>query len=148
MTIRTFVLHRLQDTTRPLIPVADGAVFPDGSAAVRWRATQATGTDPAQPAATAVFPSVEAVEALYADNGVTDLVWGASTSTCKHCGRTIGTTRTGAGWVHLDGLQRWLGRCHTADSLLPYGYDAAPIEEPCGIGCLARTTPTPEEPRP
>jgi hypothetical protein len=144
MTIRTFVLHRVQAAPRRPVPLADGAVFPGGATVVRWR-DPATATAAGMSTATALFPSVESVEALYADNGVTDLVWGASTSTCKHCGRTIATTRTGAGWVHLDGIQRWLNRCHTADTGLPYGYDAGPEEEPCGLGCLAHQITAPKE---
>ncbi|WP_277212337.1 hypothetical protein [Isoptericola croceus] len=57
-------------------------------------------------------------------------------SICKHCGRTIATTGYWAGWVHAEGAQHRLGRCHTDDSGLPYGYNAEPAGEPCTFSCF------------
>lgn len=142
---RAFVLHRDRDITgvSGTGPVADGVEFPDGTAVVRWRDLDgpADGVVPT----TVVFPSVEAVEALHGHAGATRLVWGAATATCKHCARVVTAalvTVTGAAlpgsWVHAEGGQRGLHRCHTEDSGLPYGHDAAPVGEPCGAGCLGQ----------
>jgi len=46
--------------------VADGCVFPDGVAVVRWR-----GARPS----TVVWPSVEDVEAIHGHGGATRVVW-------------------------------------------------------------------------
>lgn len=47
---------------------------------------------------------------------------------CKHCGLAIGGAN---GWVHLEGKQRLMHRC----ALDPYGFDAAPVGEPCSPMC-------------
>jgi hypothetical protein len=134
---RTFVLYRDQDITgiSGTGPVADGAVYPDGTTVVRWRdlggPAAARGVRPT----TVVFESVAAVEALHGHGGATRIVWGAATGTCRHCGRAIGTVAPNS-WIHVDGGQRWLQRCHSDDSGLPYGYNAGPDDEPCTIACL------------
>lgn len=137
---RAFVLHREQDITgiSGTGPVADGVVFPDGTTVVRWRDLGGPAAERGVRPTTVVFESVEAVMALHGHNGATRFVWGASTSTCKHCGRTIVATRPDAGWAHADGRQARLGRCHSDDSALPYGYNAEPAGEPCSIACRGR----------
>lgn len=76
---RTFRVQRDADVTgvSGVGVVADGAMFPDGTAVVRWREL-----DPDHPnyvrgvrATTVVFPNVAAVEALHGHNGATRLVW-------------------------------------------------------------------------
>lgn len=52
---------------------------------------------------------------------------------CKHCGRPINGT------VHTEGGQAGLQRCDPADSGLPYGYNAAPVGEPCRSPCIGAT---------
>ena len=128
MTSRSFILNRDQDITgiSGTGPVADGVEFPDGTVVVRWRdlggPAAARGVRPT----TVVFESITAVEALHGHGGATRIVWGALTSVCKHCGRAIVATRPAAGWVHADGGQAGLGRCHTDDSGEVYGYNAEP----------------------
>jgi len=61
---------------------------------------------------------------------------------CKHCARPLAENGT-----HAEGRQRGLNRCDTADSGLPYGYDAAPIGTPCSHACRGYVTP-PGETRP
>jgi len=135
---RTFILYRDQDITgiSGTGPVADGVVFPDDTTVVRWRDLGGPAAERGVRPTTVMFPSVEAVEALHGHGGATRIVWGASTATCKHCGRTIAAARWWTGWVHVDGAQSGMNRCHSDDSGLPYGYDAGPDGEPCGRGCL------------
>lgn len=137
-TTRTFILFRDKDITgiSGTGPVADGVVFPDGATVVRWRDLGGPAADRGVRPTTVVFESVEAVEALHGHGGATRIVWGSMTAVCKHCGRAIVTTITDAGWVHADGAQRRLGRCHSDDSGLPYGYNAEPDNEPCSRACL------------
>lgn len=145
MTIRTFILFRDTDITgiSGTGPVADGVVFSDGTTVVRWRDLGGPAAERGVRPTTVVFESVEAVEALHGHGGATRIVYGAVTSVCKHCGRAIATTWPPNGWVHADGGQRHLNRCHGDDSGLPYGYNADPEGEPCGLGCLGevRTAP-------
>lgn len=144
MTTRTFILFRDTDITgiSGTGPVADGAVFPDDTTVVRWRDLAGPAADRGVRPTTVVFESIDAVEALHGHNGATRIVWGALTAVCKHCGRAIATTRPEAGWSHVDGGQRGMNRCHGDDSGLPYGYDAGPEGEPCGIGCLGHVVLT------
>lgn len=147
MTTRSFTINREQDITgiSGTGHVADGVVFPDGTTVVRWRDLGGPAAERGVRPTTVVFESIDAVEALHGHNGATRIVWGASTAVCKHCDRTIVTTRPAAGWVHADGVQNHLGRCHSDDSGLPYGYNAEPEGEPCSAPCLgsaATETPT------
>lgn len=137
MTTRAFILFRDQDVTgiSGTGPVADGVVFPDGTTVVRWRDLGGPAAERGVRPTTVVFESIAAVEALHGHGGATRIVYGALTSVCKHCGRAIVTTRPRNGWVHADGGQNGLNRCHSDDSGLPYGYDAAPVGEPCSMGC-------------
>lgn len=49
---------------------------------------------------------------------------------CKHnCGHRI--VRRGHSWVHAEGPQIGKNRC----AINPYGYNAAPIGEPCDRTC-------------
>ncbi len=58
-------------------------------------------------------------------------------SECKHCGRTIHTGSPDRGYVHRGD---WGGasksRCDPDESGLPYGYNAAPVGEPCQWPCI------------
>lgn len=55
--------------------------------------------------------------------------------TCKHCG--LGITDSAGRWVHSEGLQQRLRTC----AIEPYGYEAAPVGEPCNFTCIgARPT--------
>jgi hypothetical protein len=150
MTTTTFTIIRDQDITgiSGTGHVADGVVFPDGVAVVRWRDLGGPAAERGVQPTTVVFPSLEAVEALHGHNGATRIVFGALTSTCKHCGRTIVTTRPRAGWVHADGKQNHLQRCHSDDSGLPYGYNADPADESCSMSCLGYVDPTKEQATP
>lgn len=143
-TTRTFTIQREMDVTgiSGTGHVADGVVFPDGTTVVRWRDLGGPAAERGVRPTTVVFESVEAVEALHGHNGATRLVWGALTSICKHCGRTIATTMPRNGWIHADGGQRHLHRCETGDSGLPYGYDGCPEDEPCTMSCLGYVDPT------
>lgn len=47
--------------------VADGVVFPDGVAVIRWRGERQS---------TVVWPSIEDVEAIHGHGGATRIVWG------------------------------------------------------------------------
>jgi hypothetical protein len=121
-------------------PVADGVVFPDGTTVIRWRDQQGPNADRGVRPTTVVHESPESVEALHGHNGATRIVWGAQTSTCTHCRRVIaGLFRESpevGSWLHIDGGQAGLMRCHTKDSGKPYGYDAHPEGTPCGSWCL------------
>lgn len=138
MTTKTFILYRDQDITgiSGTGPVADGVAFPDGTVVVRWRDLGGPASERGVRPTTVVFESIPAVEALHGHNGATRIVWGSSTAVCKHCGRGIAAVRERSGWVHIDGGQNGLNRCHTDDSGLAYGYDAAPEGAECGRGCL------------
>ncbi len=46
--------------------VADGVVFPDGTAAMRWRGELSS---------TAIYSSIEDLEAIHGHNGATRVVW-------------------------------------------------------------------------
>lgn len=65
---RTFQLHRKHDVSgiSGTGVVADGAVFPDGTAVIRWRGDRQS---------TVVWPSVEDVEAIHGHGGATEIVW-------------------------------------------------------------------------
>ena len=65
---RLFQLHRDEDVTgvSGIGVVADGVVFPDGVAVVRWRGDRQS---------TVVWPSIEDVEAIHGHNGATRIVW-------------------------------------------------------------------------
>lgn len=143
MTTRAFTINRDVDVTgiSGTGHVADGVQFPDGTVVVRWRDLGGPAAERGVRPTTVVFESIDAVQALHGHNGATVIVWGALTSICKHCGRTIVTNRPRAGWVHADGKQRSLGSCHSDDSGLPYGYNAEPEGEPCSTPCLGTTTP-------
>lgn len=67
---RTFQLHRDHDVSGVSGEgvVADGVVFPDGVAVVRWRGDRQS---------TVVWPSVEDVIAIHGHGGATRLVWDA-----------------------------------------------------------------------
>lgn len=137
--MKTFILYRDEDVTgiSGTGPVADGVVFPgDGTTVMRWRDVRGPAAEPGVSPTTVVFENIDAVRALHGHGGATRIVWGASTATCKHCGRAIATTRPEAGWTHVEGAQRGMNRCHTDDSGLPYGYEACPQDEPCGLACL------------
>lgn len=138
MSTRTFTIHRDHDVTgiSGTGHVADGVVFPDGVAVIRWRDLGLEAAQRGVRPTTVVFDSIESVEALHGHNGATRIVWGSETATCKHCGRTIGSPRHNSGWIHTDGIQRGLNRCHTEDSGLPYGRDAEPVGQPCNAGCI------------
>ncbi|WVX88621.1 hypothetical protein SEA_CHEESETOUCH_78 [Gordonia phage CheeseTouch] len=51
-------------------------------------------------------------------------------SSCKHCDKAIETT-SGVAWLHTEGPQRGKIRC----AIDPYGYNAAPADEPCDFTC-------------
>lgn len=142
MSTRTFTIHREQDVTgiSGTGHVADGVVFTDGTTVVRWRDLGGPAAERGVRPTTVVFESIEAVEALHGHNGATRIVWGSATAVCKHCDRTIATTAPRNGWVHADGGNRLLSRCNGEDSGLPYGYNAEPEGEPCGMPCLGETT--------
>ncbi|TXI62208.1 hypothetical protein [Mycolicibacterium mageritense] len=57
-----------------------------------------------------------------------------SQSTCKHCDLSI--ENRGSSWTHTEGPQSGLHRC----AVEPYGYDAAPVGEPCSHACLGSST--------
>lgn len=137
-TTRVFILFRDKDVTgiSGTGPVADGVVFPDGATVVRWRDLGGPAAERGVRPTTVVFETVAAVEALHGHGGATRIVWGSLTAVCKHCGRAITSPRAGNGWIHADGGQRGMNRCHGDDSGLPYGYDADPEGEPCHRGCL------------
>lgn len=63
-----FTLERDKDVTgvSGAGTVADGVVFPDGVAVIRWRGERQS---------TVVWPSVEDVEAIHGHNGSTRIVW-------------------------------------------------------------------------
>lgn len=58
---------------------------------------------------------------------------------CKHCDRPLAENGT-----HAEGRQRGKNRCDSDDSGLPYGYDAAPVGEPCSHACLGYEPPCPD----
>jgi hypothetical protein len=134
--MRTFVLQRDVDATgiSGTGVVAEGVAFSDGTVAVRWLGPIQQKWGLIEPT-TVLHPNIENVTNLHGHNGQTKVVWGSSTDLCKHCGRVIGSTRRSAGWTHLDGGQKGLGRCHSDDSGLSYGYNAEPADEPCSIAC-------------
>lgn len=138
MITRTFTIHRDHDVTgiSGTGHVADGVIFPDGTTVVRWRDLGGDAAQRGVRPTTVVFESIESVEALHGHGGATRIVWGAATATCKHCGRTIGAARKCTDWIHTDGIQQGLHRCHTDDTGKPYGRDAAPVDQPCGVGCI------------
>jgi hypothetical protein len=144
MTTTTFTIQREQDITgiSGTGHVADGVVFPDGTTVVRWLDLGGPAAERGVRPTTVVFESIAAVEALHGHNGASRIVFGSMTSICKHCGRTIVTTMPRSGWVHADGKQSHLGRCHSDDSGLPYGYNAQPADEACTMQCLGYVDPT------
>lgn len=74
---RTFEIHRDQDITglSGTGHVADGVVFPDGTAVVRWHEVGGETYERGVRATTVMFPNVTAVEALHGHNGATRLVF-------------------------------------------------------------------------
>lgn len=55
---------------------------------------------------------------------------------CKHCNQPLDIPEGKLRGVHAAGRQRGMWRCDTADSGLPYGYNADPIGQPCGGACM------------
>ena len=76
---RTFALVRAHDLTgiSGTGVVAHGAVFPDGTTAVRWRELEPgdPNYDRGVRATTVIFPNPEAVEALHGHAGATRIRW-------------------------------------------------------------------------
>lgn len=66
--MQTFTLERDTDVSgvSGTGTVADGVVFPDGVAVIRWRGDRQS---------TVVWPSIEDVEAIHGHNGATRIVW-------------------------------------------------------------------------
>lgn len=56
--------------------------------------------------------------------------------TCKHCGLAIAGDGRPGRWLHDEGPQQSLHRC----AIEPYGYDAAPADEPCSFACRGYDT--------
>lgn len=54
---------------------------------------------------------------------------------CKHCGLEIRSS-DGKNWSHAEGYQRGKNRC----AVDPYGYDAAPADQPCSPDCRGSRT--------
>ena len=67
-----------------------------------------------------------------------------SNKPCKHCGRN--TENIGDHYhVHiLDNGYQGKSRCDPDESGLDYGYNAAPIGEPCSEPCIGIKYPDPE----
>lgn len=142
MTTQTFTIQRDQDVSgiSGTGHVADGVTFEDGTTVVRWLDLGGPAAERGVRPTTVIFPTLEAVEALHGHGGATRLVMGSATSTCKHCGRTIGTPLQPHGsWIHADGGHRHKNRCNPEDSQLIYGYNACPEGEKCSLGCLGST---------
>lgn len=87
--MKTFQLVRTEDVTgvSGTGVVAEGVVFTDGTAAMRWK----TGT-----ASTAVYESIDDVQAIHGHDGATKIVFGhvvtilaASTATMSEVGQII-----------------------------------------------------------
>jgi hypothetical protein len=68
--VRAFHLHRFKDHTGVSGRgcVAEGALFSDGSVALRWHSATAS---------TAVYGSLDDVAAVHGHNGDTEIVWEA-----------------------------------------------------------------------
>lgn len=66
--MRRFVLRRMEDETgvSGTGDVAEGVVFSDGTAAMRWRTAQTS---------TAIYSSIEALEAIHGHGGRTQVVF-------------------------------------------------------------------------
>lgn len=54
---------------------------------------------------------------------------------CKHCGMEIRSS-DGKNYAHAEGPQRGLHRC----AVKHYGYDAAPVGQPCSFACNGSVT--------
>ncbi len=64
---------------------------------------------------------------------------------CKHCGRTVlGTAGAGYYSHQIDGGHSGKSRCDPDESGLDYGYNAAPIGEPCSEPCIGVRYPDPK----
>lgn len=77
------------------------------------------------------------------DQDIIDTI-AAKPEPCKHCGRAI---KTGDGYhTHLlDSGHTGKSRCDPDESGLMYGYNAAPVGEPCSSPCIGTRYPDPNE---